>query len=374
MFGGLTPPIGGDRTPGPLAPELYAALVRSAGRVRISRAGEAAEIVARPEGGFRAESWGELYHFDCPRCGDDRERGWVSHAFGQPRPGGRRPWFRGIGCWNEDCFADPAVRAGFFWELALPGGWTLAPPVLRGFTAAERRSVAAVKLPDQSVSLAIPAALPARRFLERRGFDWVDLADRYGLAYCLRAEEAWWRATGRLIVPVVVGGRLVGWQARSLDSEAKVKYWTMPGMRTSAAVYGIDALAASPIVVVCEGVADAWSLGPGGVALFGKTMSQAQRDLIRAAAPPGAWAVVLLDPGAERESARAAAALAEAFPGRTVETSVPLDLTDAAFRGRTGDRAKADVGALTTVAAWSVVARASEDPDFAAAVAIARSG
>jgi hypothetical protein len=104
---------------------------------------------------------------------------------------------------------------------------------------------------------------------------------------------------------------LAGWQARAIDelTEAERKYLFPAGMRKSKLLYGLrQARASDGPVVICEGVADVWRIGPGAVALLGKSISQEQhRQLLRYFL--GRPMVVLLDRDAIAEAIDLARAL-----------------------------------------------------------------
>ena len=73
-------------------------------------------------------------------------------------------------------------------------------------------------------------------------------------------------------------------------------------MQKSRLLYGLpQAVKAKGPVVVAEGMADVWRVGPGGVALFGKSISPVQIKLILRHLR-GRPIVVLLDGDAEDEA------------------------------------------------------------------------
>lgn len=383
MFGRQFPPAGrgddDDDAPagGPMSPHLFAALRRETGRVKVSAAGELFGSI-RSDDDFRVSTWGELYHFDCPYCGDERMRGWASYMFGQRRPGRVRPWLNPIGCWNEDCFAERSRREAFFASLIgihlhRPGE-VAAPFPAADTTLARPWRPRTAKLPNGTLPLGeLPPTHGARSFVAARGFDPDVIGPAYGLGYCMQAEEEWGIASGRLIIPVSTGGKPVGWQARRLDGGKKLKYWTMPGMRTSKALYNVDSATLRDVVVVCEGVVDVWSVGRCGVALFGHTLSPDQQSLLASVASRRPWVVVMLDPGEKgSDPGKIARALEPAFPGRVVLVTLPGSAPAADYRCDPGPDPKPDPGALRTDVVWSIVAAASDSDEFRAAVAVAR--
>ena len=120
-------------------------------------------------------------------------------------------------------------------------------------------------------------------------------------------------------------GNLVGWQARFLgeaDWQNIPKYYSCPGMKKSHCLYGFDLARQSPVVFIGEGVTDAWAIGTCSVALFGKTASSHQKDLIVANWRHGA-AVVLLDHDAQTEAGRLTSELKRRLAGGAVQVELP---------------------------------------------------
>ena len=75
---------------------------------------------------------------------------------------------------------------------------------------------------------------------------------------------------------------LAGWQARAINNDDPLpKYLSASGMKKGAILYGLSAAIKTegPVVLV-EGAVDAWRLHTNAVALFGKSISQAQVKLI----------------------------------------------------------------------------------------------
>lgn len=145
---------------------------------------------------------------------------------------------------------------------------------------------------------------PARVYLEGRGYDVSCLHERFRVCYCAESFLRYATATNRIIVPVYQGGEVYGWQARYIgqtDWKQVPKYYSMPGMKKSALLYNIDSACQFPLVVVCEGTSDVWRVGPQAVALFGKTISQTQQQLLATHWGKGA-VVTLLDGDAQDDA------------------------------------------------------------------------
>ena len=69
----------------------------------------------------------------------------------------------------------------------------------------------------------------------------------------------------------------------------------MHGFQKSATLYNLDRARHHRTVVICEGVTDVWKVGPNGVAVFGKTLSEIQATLLQLSWGRDGTAVVLLD-------------------------------------------------------------------------------
>jgi hypothetical protein len=160
-------------------------------------------------------------------------------------------------------------------------------------------------------------------YLRGRGFS-VDALDRYfGVMYCSQGRKyagGIYDTTNTVIFPVWMHGKLAGWQSRLMynpdtlteaecaamgfmkDEEGQFirppKYFTDPVMRKGECLYNFDLARQSELVVVCEGTMDAMSVGPCGVATFGKGVTEMQARIIQ-----NNWklAAILLDPGDAEE-------------------------------------------------------------------------
>lgn len=86
----------------------------------------------------------------------------------------------------------------------------------------------------------------------------------------------------RLFIPITLNGEEVSWTTRSLSNKRTRYISAKPEQETvhlKDTLYGID-LARTSIVVV-EGPADVWKIGPGAVATFGLNVTSSQLDIIR---------------------------------------------------------------------------------------------
>ena len=129
-----------------------------------------------------------------------------------------------------------------------------------------------------------PKSVRGRDYLEQERGVSIALAKRYGLRYC--------PPTRRVIFPVEVHGRLLGWQARSVIKtefyDESGELHTIPKIlgntdlkRELTVMFG-DRLKYSEHAVVCEGPLDAIKadLCGGNIATMGKSISAAQIEII----------------------------------------------------------------------------------------------
>jgi DNA primase len=135
------------------------------------------------------------------------------------------------------------------------------------------------------------------------------------VSYLVEPKPHLWYLRGRIIIPVYLEGKLIGWQARYLGEQPNLgkppskdipKYIFSSGFPRSRALYNFDNAKQQPFVVVVEGATKVWRFGPEAVATFGKCVTSQQIALLAAR-----WTkiVVMLDPNAEQESAELVASL-----------------------------------------------------------------
>src|SRR5262249_27425542 len=128
------------------------------------------------------------------------------------------------------------------------------------------------ELPMGSTPVAeLPPGHPALAYLASRGFDPMELWQRWQVHYCQRSPLTTPPFDRRLVIPVHDLGpgdapRLAGWIARAITPGAEPKYLFNRGLRTSRLLYGMpQALASHGPVILVEGPADAWRIGVGAV-------------------------------------------------------------------------------------------------------------
>uniref|UniRef100_A0A6M3L458 Putative DNA primase n=1 Tax=viral metagenome TaxID=1070528 RepID=A0A6M3L458_9ZZZZ len=123
------------------------------------------------------------------------------------------------------------------------------------------------------IGVRLPPAPPtyppvATEYIESRGFKWEDLREWgvYATGYTGRFRL-------RLVAPVyLVNGNIVSYITRDVTGKAEAKYLPCPKeaevVPHKHILYGSDRAPLRNVIVV-EGVADVWRLGPGAMATFG---------------------------------------------------------------------------------------------------------
>lgn len=117
--------------------------------------------------------------------------------------------------------------------------------------------------------------LPAHQdYLRSRGFDPALLVRQWKLGGIGISPRLGWR----VFIPIFHQGREVSWTTRAIGKDVAQRYISasaeQEAINHKEVVYGADACAHS--IVVVEGPADAWAVGPGAGALFGTAYSLAQ--------------------------------------------------------------------------------------------------
>jgi len=278
-------------------PALYQQLCSAFGEVRVANENEPLVVSFKMGIDGKRKPWkdlgGEEYRVCCPVCGDSRFRLYVNHAWGMDRVS-KYPSSKLVVCQNEHCEKNNDRDADFrnnprvylevklkpYFRAAMSGMVKDIKPV----TAAEKNKYAKpIPFPrDEWVTKLADLASdhPARTYVEGRKFHVEELG-RYGVVYCNKypvkanGKDYSWLG-GRLFIPTPNGG----WQARALEPNVKMKYFTCTGWKKSQAVYNIDIARQYEFAVVMEGVTDVWRLGDHGVCTFGKMVSKAQAEAL----------------------------------------------------------------------------------------------
>jgi len=320
-----------------LNPTLYARLRGRFGTVKITNSGvanaerlEVDPVLGRSR--LKVGGFGETYAVNCPFCRDSRQRLSVNYTYGTAGPqhqGEIRTFL--WRCYNEDCQRKLENRKQLAeWLIWTNGGATME--VSEG-TAVPAGVLVSCNLPGRCIHARHlgPDHPMVAYFTQRRQGPVAHstLVDRE-LHYCVDAPLR--GAVGRAIIPLYFEGRLVGWQGRYLgDIDWKAagiqKYYNLPGLSKTLLLYEYDRAASipnRPYVVVVEGVTSAWAVGQHAVALFGKSMSARQQQLLLST-----WAgrpiLVYLDGSAVNESEKIVQALAT-HDAPVVNVRLPAEL------------------------------------------------
>jgi len=314
----------------PLNPDLFRALQRKFRHVAIANEGEP-YIPARTRSTYRRGKMdsppayaGEYYRVCCPFCGDTRQRLWINHMFNVMGADGDDHLYLAW-CFNEECIDSRETQKKLL-DWVFPFGY-------RARQRVEQFVPPQSPMPESpEIDVRLPVCLPlsdpiasmAANYLWSRGFDPVELVDRWGIAYCPISPHSSPRIINRIIIPVHTlrihldtlwnQAVLGGWQAREIsDSPGQSpKYLSMQGMKKSRLLYGLPqaSLTEGPVILV-EGVTDVWRLGSHAVAIFGKSLSAQQRSLLTAHFHRRPI-IVMFDLDAQREAILAANAIREA--------------------------------------------------------------
>jgi hypothetical protein len=123
----------------------------------------------------------------------------------------------------------------------------------------------------------IPASLPGVQYLGKRGVP-AELASRYGICYNV--------TTRRVVIPIVMFGKVYGWQARAIDPvEPNQRMRNNTGFQRARCVMFLDRLVGSPHAIISEGPFDAIKFHAcgGNVCTMGKVVTPEQLRLILSA-------------------------------------------------------------------------------------------
>jgi DNA primase len=114
---------------------------------------------------------------------------------------------------------------------------------------------------------------PISTYLRKRGYNVSELVNTWGLRMTGPLSNLPWR----IYIPIFMHGSVVSWTTRSIQNDGLRYISAKPKQEVISlkdVLYGGD-LTGSGVVVV-EGPADAWKIGPGAVATFGLNTSRVQ--------------------------------------------------------------------------------------------------
>jgi hypothetical protein len=315
-----------------LSPDLYGLLSKAFGSVLVANPGEphVATTVTDPKTGRKREDVrqaGEEYRVLCPFCYDHGHHLYFNHRWLD------KPFL--ANCYRG-CLGGPSNRGrrGELRRKILSGAVLTARSAQAPATGTADPladidgPLPQVTFPGRAVPLnELPPDHHARSYLLGRGLDPDELCLRFGLSYC--DESPNYIARGRIIVPIWMDGRMVGWQGRwpadLVKFDRRPKYYNVPQMPKRKMLYNVDCARLYRTVVVVEGVTDAWAVGGNAVAVFGKTLSTNQRRLLVDCWGSG-HVVILLDGDAAEDAKVMAAELEPVMPGKVLVVDLPASL------------------------------------------------
>lgn len=269
----------------------------------------------RNEGGGRGYDSG-IRTFDCPLCGDRAGRGWV----------GVQGW--GVGCFNAGCDAEPNLPGGAVeWARRVLKLGTRAEAwrhLERSFGGAAVAPLAPTprgddfcRLPDGFHTFAEDTILrePFLFFARRQWGVGLEDALRWRLGWTLRGRHAF-----RVVIPIDMGGRPVGFQTRTIKDGVKPKYLTSSnvagrhapeaecGRPAAAMLFNADAIRRGREAVLVEGAGDvmgwhATHASPPAVGLLGVALTAEKIAVVRAAGPSRVVVALDAQPDAQRRAA-----------------------------------------------------------------------
>ncbi len=262
-----------------LNPHLYAVLQHRYGEVRVFN-----ENVRRVEDRLtrRVTERGESYNVCCPLCGDERFRLSISYLWLTNPPLSKRRVTALANCYNEDC----DVRRREFWEPiaqdvedAHLGLLDVDPKALQKVSA-RTQFRGAIPLPEGCVPLLeLDHDHLAWQFL-RDKYGWDDgfiqyVAQGYDLRYAEEHDDMFPSAQGRIIFPIVTEKGTVAWQGRA-TRRSKSKWFLPPGF--IKVFYNGYRVLPHQTPVLCEGITNAITCGPTGIAMFGKGLNSIRAE------------------------------------------------------------------------------------------------
>jgi hypothetical protein len=263
---------------------------------------------------------GEQYAVCCPFCGDTRYRLYFSHMWNSIIKTDRTTYRCSkhlMRCFNEECVSlrdtgnaekDAICRRNFekvcsALDTAMQTAQSFDIDSVRQQAEQDLETMAnQVKLPKIRVPIddkAVPAAI-LQYWIKERGYSMDTLKQwdvQVGLLdYPMKRGHSTLVQFPFTILPVYQYGQYWWWQGRltppdgTLDGALEVdefgeeypKYYIPAGAKKSWTLYNLDDAQYYNDVVLVEGITDVWRVGKRAMAMFGKTLSSAQRHVLAA--------------------------------------------------------------------------------------------
>jgi len=277
------------------------------GSVTIYRSGESGRWMMT-NGRVEVADWGECYAVNCPLCGDQKKHLWISHLWGTTVGG--KTVFPAM-CYRRQCLSDREKWKKLFHALRDNARLTVRAQAVQ----VTKIELQPIELPAGAIPLhALADDHPAIEYVRQRGFDPVWLYKHFKVHVFEWAHPDF---GGRILIPVIVRGQIVGWQARTYIND-RTKYLSAPGVKLHATLYNIDLAERADLIVIVEGMIDAWRVcqleNVVGVSLFGKSMSIHQAEIVSRWLKNGKIVCVCLDADAHAEQDKICKALPEVHP------------------------------------------------------------
>jgi DNA primase len=226
---------------------------------------ESRDLAYRTSGKNVTSGWVEI---ECPFCGED-----PSQHFGVNLDSG-------LGhCWicGEKCNSIKLVK-----EID-DCTWFEAKEIVEEFSQEIKpKQEKVIQHPD---TLKYPAGIldgiPKihKRYLESRNFDAEMLAQKYDLKF-IGAGGKW---KFRMIIPVVVNGKVVTYTSRDVTGNAPMAYKHLTDSKSIIPIkhtlYNFDRISNNTAILV-EGIMDCWRIGDGAVCSFGTQLTIQQKEIL----------------------------------------------------------------------------------------------
>lgn len=150
------------------------------------------------------------------------------------------------------------------------------PRELRSFKEEERHKAIKVELPKEASSKITPYH---KTYLEKRGFDYKELTEKYNLHFCGPVGK--W--ANRIIVPVIKNYKLITFTSISIADDPGIRYLHLSEEESVIHIknwlFGIEHTDKHSAIIV-EGIFDMMRIGDGAVCAFGAVLSPEQKKML----------------------------------------------------------------------------------------------